>query len=90
MTLSKVIPLSDDVHYTAWQVPELQNSGVPSAPTPAAESAALPPQHAADAQAVDEAYRRGYEEGLAQVMGSSQIDAQALADVVQAMSKPLE
>ena len=98
--MSKVISLTDDDHYTAWQVPELQNSlGVAAAHTVKTESvkqisATTPVDSASgattDSQRFEEAYRKGFEEGLKQSSGSHDLERKQLVDIVQAMTRPLE
>ena len=104
--MSKVISLDDDVLYTPWQVPELakgqaptpgfiprrQTSSKDSKLSEKVQKPATDNGREVEKAQLEEAYRKGYEEGL-QAAGGLQ-DAQKqqaikLKEIVQAMSRPL-
>lgn len=102
MTLSKVISLSDDDHYTAWQVPNLRDDRSDTVVSDIRhdtngfgnqEDSSAPNEMLSDEQSKDffeDGYKKGYEEGRKQTSGSHDVEKKQLHDIVQAMSNPLE
>ncbi len=98
MILSKVISLSDDVSYQAWQAPQLGSGDTSST----ADNYAFPYKQAitdSDSQVVelsshqqdiDEAYRKGIEAGLKQSGTSHDGQAEQLHEIMQALVRPIQ
>lgn len=98
MTLSKVMSLTEDQEYSAWQVPVLSTpkafAGVRTEPArasaPAATNEGLAPTSTDHESELQQAYQQGLADAQKQLMTDQQSQAVQLQAVLQALSRPLE
>ena len=98
MILSKVISLSDDVSYQAWKAPEFGSGDTATT----AETIVFPykqggtksdspiPELSNHQQDIDEAYRKGLEEGQRHTGVSHDGQAEQLHEIMQALTRPVQ
>lgn len=98
MTLSKVISLSDDVSYQTWKAPEFTSDDALNA----ADTPVYPFKQEADGeysqeatesthqQDLDDAYRRGMEDGIKQSGISHDGQAEQLHEIMQSLTRPVQ